>query len=65
METLRLLKALGNPIEAVRMLSLLVTILKNLLNYTTMEYEFSEINTIRQLRFTILSEIFNKPYPLP
>ena len=55
METLRLLRALHNPIETVRMLSLLVSVLKNLLNYTTMEYEFSEINTIRQLRFTILS----------
>jgi hypothetical protein len=43
------------PIKGSRLLKLYVTILKNLLNYTTIEYEFSEIKTIKQLRYTVLS----------
>jgi hypothetical protein len=58
MESLQLLKKLGNPLQGKRLLGLFVSILKTLMNYTTIEYEFSEIKTIRQLRFTVLSEIF-------
>jgi|688.fasta_scaffold1149071_1 hypothetical protein len=47
METLQLLKKMGYPIEKKRLLGLFVSILKNLMNYTTIEYEFSEIKTIR------------------
>lgn len=61
METLALLKKLEYPIKGGRLLKLYVSILKNLLNTTTVEYEFSEIKTIRQLRFTVLSEIFRSP----
>lgn len=58
METLQLLKKMGYPIERKRLLGLFVSILKNLMNYTTIEYEFSQIKTIRQLRLTALTEIF-------
>lgn len=58
METLQLLKKLGNPLQKKRLLGIFVAILKNLMNYTTIGYEFSEIRTVRQLRFTVLSEIF-------
>lgn len=61
METLALLKRLEYPIKGGRLLKLYVSILKNLLNSTTIEYEFSEIKTIKQLRFTVLSEIFSSP----
>ena len=61
METLALLRRLGNPIKGSRLLQLYVSILKNLLSSTTIEYEFSEIKTIKQLRFTVLSQIFTNP----
>lgn len=61
METLALLKRLEYPIKGGQLLKLYVSILKNLLNSTTIEYEFSEIKTIKQLRFTVLSEIFSSP----
>jgi len=38
METLQLMKKLNNPIKGKRLLGLFVTILKNLMNFTTMEY---------------------------
>lgn len=63
-ETLELLKKVGNPIQQKRLLGLFISILKNLLNYTTIEYEFSEIKTIRQLRFKVLSEIFGSAHDL-
>jgi hypothetical protein len=47
METLQLLRKLDHPIKGARLLRLFVTVLKNLMNCTTMEYEFSEIKTIR------------------
>ena len=59
MESLRLLKKIGNPVPCKRLLGLFVSILKTLANCTTIEYEFSEIKTIRKLRFTVLSEIFS------
>ena len=61
METLALLRKLDYPIKGGRLLKLYVSILKNLLNSTTIEYEFSEIKTIKQLRRTVLAEIFSSP----
>lgn len=68
MESLHLLKKIGNPIQGKRLLGLFVSILKNMMNYTTLEYVLSEMKTIRQLRFAVLSEIFGisieiKNYP--
>jgi len=39
-----------------------VSVLKNLLNNTTLEYEFSEIKTVKMLRFIVLSEIFGNKF---
>ena len=61
MESLSLLKRIGNPIPGRRLLGLFVSILKTLMNNTTIEYEFSEIKAIRLLRFTVLTEIFDIP----
>ena len=38
MESLQLLKKIGNPIQGKRLLGLFVSILKTLMNYTTIEY---------------------------
>ena len=54
MESLKLLKKMGSPIPGKRLLGRFVSILKTLMNYSTIEYEFSEIKTVRKLRFTVL-----------
>jgi len=45
---------MGSPIPGKRLLGRFVSILKTLMNYSTIEYEFSEIKTVRKLRFTVL-----------
>ena len=45
---------MGTPIEKKRLVSLFLTILKNLLNQSELEYEFSEIKAIKQLRKIVL-----------
>lgn len=53
-ETLMLIKALNNPIPPAQMLKLYSHILRDLQSHTTMEYEFSEIKALRNLRKTII-----------
>jgi hypothetical protein len=48
---------MGTPIQKKRLVSLFLTILKNLLNQSELEYEFSEIKAIKQLRKIVLEEV--------
>ena len=61
METLLLIKELDYPIKPSHMLIIYSRILKDIHSHTTMEYEFSEIRTLKQLRKIILSEVFRMP----
>lgn len=52
-----LIKEMGTPILKKRLVKLYLTVLKTLLNQVELEYEFSEIRAIKQLRKMVLVEV--------